>query len=184
MVESSDGPRGASARPLATAVVERLPEHSLRERARLLALDATYDADCGHCPRCGRSLPLGSIPPAFQSFGHGGGIGIPITDHERLAACLVDGTRARHALDLPLDDLVAAAAQIHHALLDRHWKHWAKRLGHALVDNSDPPTAALAIGQALEVLRLWGPLALEPGPEVEVLVTSFARFWPQEPRPI
>ena len=182
MVNPSDEPRASSAQELAAAIVERLPEHSLHERARLLALAANSDADCGHCPRCGRSLPFGSIPPAFQSFGHGGAIGIPITEHERVAACLVDGPRGRRAQDLPRDELVGAAIEIHRALLERGWKHWAKQLGHALVDTDDPGISAQAIGQALEALRQWGPLALEPGPEVEVIVTSLARYWPQEPR--
>jgi hypothetical protein len=34
------------------------------------------------------------------------------------------------------------------------------------------------VAQALEVLRRFGPLALEPAPELEVLVTSLARHWP------
>ena len=77
---------------------------------------------------------------------------------------------------------MGAAIEIHRALLERGWKHWAKQLGHALVDTDDPGISAQAIGQALEALRQWGPLALEPGPEVEVIVTSLARYWPQEPR--
>lgn len=37
------------------------------------------------------------------------------------------------------------------------------------------------IGQTLETLRRFGPPGFEPDPELEVFVTSLARYWPQNP---
>jgi hypothetical protein len=37
------------------------------------------------------------------------------------------------------------------------------------------------IGQTLETLRRFGPPGFEPDPELDVLVASLARYWPQTP---
>jgi hypothetical protein len=81
-------------------------------------------------------------------------------------------------VDLPLEELAEAASDIHLALIERGWKHSSKRLGAALTESPNATKRAEGIGQALEVLRRFGPLALEPAPELEVLVTSLARHWP------
>ncbi len=164
-------------RDLAAGVIQSLPKRSFRQDMRMLTVDVSHRTDCGRCPRCGRALPHGSLGPAFQSLGMGA-MGFPTTAQERIAACLVDGGRSRAAEDLPLEDIILAASDIHVALIERGWRHWSKRLGAALMDTSNATNRAEGIGQALEVLRRFGPLALEPAPELEVLVTSLARHWP------
>jgi hypothetical protein len=142
-------------------------------------VEATYDVESGRCPRCGRVLPRGSIGPAFAGFGHGGGIGIPRMPGEVEAECLVDGRRAHHGRDLPLDELFAAARQVHDGLVEKGWKRYGRRLERALAASSDPNLRAEAVGQELERLRRFGPGALEAGSELETLVTSLARYWPR-----
>jgi hypothetical protein len=98
------------------------------------------------------------------------------------AACLVDGRRGHHGRDLALDDLLAAAWDIHAALVEKGWKRYAHRLERALVSSADSTQQAEAAGQELERLRRFGPGALEEGSELETLVTSLARHWARRPQ--
>lgn len=169
-----------SARDLGAALSARLPDHHLADSVRYAASPAILDPDA-HCPRCGRSLPMGSIDPAYMSS-RSGLIGFPHTRQELVGACLVDGARGRNARDLALDDLLEAAHDIAAALGDRGWKHWAKSMERALVNSHDRNEQAEAVGQTLELMRRDGPGALKAGSEIETLVTSLARYWPQNPR--
>lgn len=168
---------------LGAAIALGLPRHSsVLVRMRMFSVvEAPYTADSGRCPRCGRKLPLGSLGPTVASFGHGGSIGIPRTAAEVIDACLVDGRRGRHGRVFPLDDLLGAALDISRALQDKGWKRWSRRLERALAFSNDPTQAAEVVGQTLELLRRFGPGALESGDELETLVTSFARYWPRVP---
>ena len=127
-------------------------------------------------------MPLGSVGPAFQSFGVMGAMGIPHTPHELAAACLVDGPRSRDALDLTLDDLIGAAHDLMAALRDKGWKHWARVMDRALSEPMTEADRAEAVGQTLELMRRAGPVALR-GLELENLVASLACYWPEEPNP-
>lgn len=167
-----------TARALAAEIVARLPRHSPGEVVRMAVAMSEDTRDCGRCPRCGRALPRGSIGPAFQSIGHGGVIGIPITSQERIGACLVDGPRSSHAKDFPLADLIEAAEEIRSALQTHGWKHWTRRMASA-IHPTDADSQAEQIGQTLETLRRFGPPGFKPDPELDVLVTSLARYWPQ-----
>jgi hypothetical protein len=170
-----------TARELAAEIVARVPQHSLGERVRTAVAGASDTRECGRCPRCGRALPLGSMGPAFQSIGSGGPIGIPITPQERIHACLVDGPRASHAEDLPLAELIEAAEDIRVALESHGWKQWARRLARAIHASDSSNEQAEQIGQTLETFRRFGPTSFNPDPELDVLVTSLARYWPQKP---
>jgi hypothetical protein len=169
-----------SAHDLAAAIVSVLPEHSLSDAVRWFGVDGNYDRDCGRCPRCGRALPLGSVGPAIVSMGMSGPIGIPHTAQELTAACLVDGDRATAAQDFPLVDFIDAAREVTSALHARGWKHWAKCMDRALAEPSNTERAE-AVGQTLELIRRVGPSTLRAQPELEVMVTSLARYWPGQP---
>jgi hypothetical protein len=171
---------GVTARELAAEIAARVPQRALGEVVRMAVAMSEDTRDCGRCPRCDRALPLGSIGPAFQSFPRGV-IGIPITPQERVRACLVDGPRANRAQDLPLADLVEAADDIRAALQAHGWKHWERRLARAIHATDAPIDQAEQIGQTLETLRRFGPPGFNPDPELDVLVTSFARYWRQTP---
>jgi len=170
-----------NARELAAEIAKRLPEHSFGETLRTAVALSEDTRGCGRCPRCGRALPLGSISRAFQFIGASGPIGIPITPQERIGACLVDGRRSSHAQDLPLADLIDAAEDIRAALQAHGWKHWARRVEHAVHPTNGADDQAEQIGQTLETLRRFGPPGFKPDPELEVLVTSLGRYWPQTP---
>ena len=166
---------------IATALVSRLPAHSLRDGV-WTPLDGADDRDRGRCPRCGRALPRGSVGHAF-GYGVMGAIGISHTPQELTAACLVDGPRSRDALDLPLGDLIDAAHDVAAALRDKGWKHWAKSIDRALSEPETDAERAEAVGQTLELMRRAGPAPLRNGPELEQFVASLARHWPHEPNP-
>ena len=53
----------------------------------------------------------------------------------------------------------------------------------ALAESEAVDDRAEKIGQELEMLRRFGPPILAPGPELEVLVTSLARYWPEVLQP-
>jgi hypothetical protein len=94
---------------------------------------------------------------------------------ELIHECLVDGYRAHHGRDLPLDELIAAGRRVSEALGAKVWSAWSALVRDA-IDRSEPTERAEALGQALEAVRLWGPVH-EP-PELETIVTSLARYWP------
>jgi hypothetical protein len=170
-----------TARDLAADVAARVREHTVLDALVYSGGDAT-DGHHGRCPRCGRALPIGSVGPEYMVSAVGA-IGFPRTTAELTAACLVDGARARHAEDLALDDLLDAARDIAAALRQRGWKHWAAWMDRALENSHDRNEQAEAVGQTLQLMRRTGPAALRTGPEVEVLVTSLARYWPHTPPP-
>jgi hypothetical protein len=170
-----------SASELAARVIERLPQRSLRQDVRMVSIDVRHEVDCGRCPCCGRSLPDGSIQPVYRSVAAGGVAGIPTEDCERIAACLVDGPRGCHARPFALAELVVAAHDVYVGLGRRGWKHWTERFADVF-EACDQWSRAEEIGQALEVLGRFGPLALEPAPELQVLIASFARHWPTKRR--
>jgi hypothetical protein len=165
-----------SAADLGAAIAAALPaHHSLQTWVRMgNEVEETYDVDGGRCPRCGRVLPWGSVGPASGAF-----IGIPRMPGEIEAECLVDGRRGGHGRDFPLDELLAASRQVLDGLVEKGWKRYARRLEHALPSSADTSLQAEAVGQELERLRRFGPGALEPGSELETLVTSLARYWPR-----
>jgi hypothetical protein len=55
-------------------------------------------------------------------------------------------------------------------------------MDRAFATSQDPNEQAEAVGQTLELMRRVGPRALRTGPEVDVLVSSMGRYWPQAPR--
>jgi hypothetical protein len=84
---------------------------------------------------------------------------------------------------MALADLLDAARDIAAALRQRGWKHWARWMERAFATSRDRNEQAEAVGQTLELMRRAGPPVLRVGPQVEVLVTSLARYWPHMPRP-
>jgi hypothetical protein len=165
---------------LTAALVARIPRHSARDTMRWLASGVIDDRECGRCPRCGRTPPLGSIAPAFQPLGLAGPMGLPHTSAELVAACLVDGPRGHAPHDLALADLLTGLRVIQRDLHEKGWGHWASAIDSALARPTDADRAEAA-GQVLELIRRAGPpAALKRSSELEIIVVSLARYWPQE----
>ena len=146
----------------------------------------------GHCKRCGRALPVFSDPIAFGPMGR-----FPVVRFERslmesALLCLVCGPRSRSCRALDAEAVIAAGAEIAVALSARHWRRWHRLLRRALdVDNDDGPHIE-QVGQALELLRRFGPgrgarRHDAGGDPLETLVVSSAALWPSrrsaQPRP-
>jgi hypothetical protein len=143
-------------------------------RWRRVMTRAVPDADEGiirYCPLCRRRLPRFSPAPS-STFGVASGH--PLRQ-ELVDACLVDGPRADDARPITLASLVEAAVSVADALEHAAWTAWATSLRQTCALGAEP------IGQALEVLRQFGPVS--PAHALAVLVASSGPYWTPQPDP-
>jgi hypothetical protein len=145
--------------------------------------------DREHCPQCGRGVgfTLGPLSGGYAVSG------LPRSRQELIAACLVDGPRAAHALLLEPDQIIEAACTISLGLRNAGWRRWANAFDTA-VAAPDPTKRIEQVGLVLDALRWFGPVALpwdapmaaerlgDPRTfaehHLEVLAVSSAPCWP------
>jgi hypothetical protein len=134
-----------------------------------------------HCPKCGRRLPF-----TFGQLSGGGLAGTMVIEHPEhayVAACLVDGPRSTHARPFTSGEIVDASGAVADGLERARWRGWARLVRRATTDGSIPEDDRLEmVGQALEALRVYGPLDRTPAGQIansalDVLVASTGRYW-------
>lgn len=149
-----------SAQDLADTVVAAIPHwHRSGLLGERLPFLSDKDTENEHCPRCGRRLPFtfGAAPL--------GGLSAPVSEY--VHACLVDGPRAKDAdNDLGADEIIEAARTIDQALERQECRPWHRLFDHALTGQIDDERDRIeAVGQALEALRVEGPIGGHPPPD-------------------
>jgi hypothetical protein len=156
---------------LVERITASIPQATLWRRLMASRVPSLDEGRIGRCPRCGRALPVFCV--ATSSF-----IGIPRARDERelLGLCLVHGWRSRHARSIPIPEVIRSGERISDALMADGWTRWSSLVRSTPLSQDDRERCE-ATGQALELLRLFGP---ETGghQELEALVVSSARFWP------
>jgi hypothetical protein len=140
----------------------------------------------GNCKRCGRRLPVFSDPIAFGPMGRFPVVRFERSEMESVLLCLVCGPRSRSARPFGAEAILRAADEVAVALSAKHWRRWHRQLRRALAP-ADDPARLERVGQALELLRRFGPgrraRARAPaGDPLEILVVSSAPFWPLSSR--
>jgi hypothetical protein len=147
---------GRSAADLADTVLAVLPHwrrvDAFHERLPFLS---DKDTENETCPRCGRRLPFTfSAAPL-------GGLSAPVSEY--VHACLVDGPRAKDARDLGVDEILEAARAVDRGLDETECHPWHRLFDRALQGELDDERDRIeAVGQALEALRVQGPVASHP----------------------
>ena len=136
----------------------------------------------GHCKRCGRALPVFSDPIAFGPMGRLPVVRFERSTRESALICLVCGPRSRTYRSFSVEAILGAGAEIATALSLRHWRRWHRLLRRALTTD-DESSRIEQVGQALELLRRFGPGRRARrreigGDPLEVLVVSSAVLWP------
>jgi len=146
-----------------------------------------FEREC--CPRRGRRV-------GFALTSILGGVLAPRSAGSRpelIAACLVDGPRARSARPYAMEELIESAGVIAAALQLAGWRAWVDLFVAA--HQRHPDDRIEAVGLALDALRAYGPLvpsadmakdptrrghvaATSVTTDLGVLVASSARFWP------
>ena len=125
--------------------------------------------EAGYCPMCSRRLPPFAID---RNRGWG-------NDRDRAQLCLVDGRRRTHGGSFEGPDLIDGCRLIARNLERRGWHAWANIVQPAR--RGQPEKNVEALGQSLEVFRLFGPHrhsdSLGPPDAIEILVVSTGRFW-------
>jgi hypothetical protein len=151
---------------LAKAVAAQVPKRGAFWWLARLGRPVVSDDAPGRCPKCGRALPVGSMRVAAATTA---GIRQKPTREECIAECLVDGPRAKSALECSEADALDAIRIVREACATNGWKKWSANMPSADLERS---------GQQLEMLRRTGPKPLGGSHELDALVATVGQFWP------
>jgi hypothetical protein len=154
-------------------IVVAVPRASWWHRLAASRVPAADEGASGRCPQCGRSLPRFSVSSSVGA----GTMVLLRTRQELVHECLADGPRAGDARRIEPEEFPEAARAIADALRSAGWSAWAATL--TLPQPEPGPPQVEHLGQALEVLRRFGPLPNtgEAAEALNALVASSGRYW-------